>query len=262
MDKKANLEDNWNETMKDVSAGISHVGEKVAEIWDAITSAPLLTAQGVNSGVKNLPLPGHEAHFLGHKGHKKLFTSTSSVQEVKPFHPSTGGVKLTTPLESSTKQTPIDLSKGRGALDLPSAGFSASVQASRPPSRQPVGQIAEHREASPLDTSNPHPIKPFHTANCPPDPADPPLELSTPLALRGTSQERSQYDTPEKEFGSEWKVSPLSGGQYSGGPRRSISPVHLRDVRDSAGTAGLDSSVKPRLSGYYGKWKVGNMSVA
>ena len=254
MDKKANLEDNWNETMKDVSAGITHVGEKVAEIWDAITSAPLLTAQGVNSGVKNLPLPGHEAHF--HEGHKKLFTSTSSVKEIMPFHPSTGGVKLTTPLESSTKQSTIDSSKGLGALDLPSAGFSASVQASR----QPVGQIAEHREASPLVTSNPHPIKPFHTANSPPDPADPPLELSTPLALRGTSQERSRYDTPDKEFGSEWKVSPLSGGQYSGGPRRSISPVDLRDVRDSA--TGLDSSVKPRLSGYYGKWKVGNMSVA
>ncbi len=259
MDKTANLEDNWNETMKDVSAGITHVGEKVAEIWDAITSAPLLTAQGVNSGVKNLPLPGHEAHF--HGGHKKLFTSSSSVKEIKPFHPSTGGVKLTRPLESSSKQSTIDLSKSRGALDLPSAGFSASVKASRP---QSVGQIAEHREASPLATSNPHPIKPFCTANSPPDLAHPPLDESTPPALRGTSQERSQYDTPDKEFGSEWKVSPLSGGQYSGGPRRSKSPVDLRDVRDfdSAGTAGLDSSVKPRLSGYYGKWKVGNMSVA
>lgn len=51
-------------TLQDVGAALAYVGQSAVDIFGAVTAAPMMAASGMNTGVKGLPLPGHEAHTV------------------------------------------------------------------------------------------------------------------------------------------------------------------------------------------------------
>ena len=49
-------------TLRDLGGALVYAGKSVAEVFAAVTAAPMMAASGLDKGIKGLPLPGHEAH--------------------------------------------------------------------------------------------------------------------------------------------------------------------------------------------------------
>ncbi len=223
--------DDLNATMKDLGDAFRYVSQSVADVVEIVTSAPIMAAEGLDKGVKGLPLPGHAAA----SGHGT---------DPRPVPPPNYR-------EWSRSRAPAAAAPAaRGGSGKPRLAEMATAAAvARPPSgssgRTPSGRTPRTPRGGTLAAASPAVVAS--------------AEAPSPIPGRPDSADRmpSRRTAAVTPSDSEPSQKLAAGSGTLGLPRAGFSASLPSPATDSA-----SPGTKPRLSGYYGADKTGGMSVA
>ena len=241
--------DDLNATMKDLGDALRYVGQSVADVVEIVTSAPIMAADGLDKGVKGLPLPGHE-------GHAAASGDGADGQPVPPPSYREWSRSAAAPAPAARGGTGKPrLAEMATAGARPPSGSSGRTPSGRTPSgRSPSGRTPSGK--TPLVAEPPLYARTTPSWGTPAAAASPavvaPTEAPSPIPVYPNSAGGPAARQPSQKLASGTLGLPRAGFSASLASRRSPSP--------SSDTAG--PGTKPRLSGYYGADKAGGMSVA
>jgi len=229
--------DSWNATMQDVGDFASYVGGSAYEIFEAVSTAPFMAADGLNKGVQGLPLPGHAPTGFAEPSGSGLYVRQEPYGETTARWESYGSLGSAAKVQApsrvggpSPKARFATMATANTSLDSQNANHTfMRAAAGLPPSgglfpASPLATLPSSKSGRPPSPTTARP--PFSPGQQVPTVRQPSMKVSGGLGL------------------------PRAGFSSSLG-RRSLSPQ-----------PGSPDDAKPRLSGYYGQDKTGGMSVA